>query len=339
MGSYIKCISYYLPEKVLTNDELRSSFPDSNIDELYRSAGVFKRHIIGKNEIPSDMAVKAAEKLFEEYDIDRNEIDFILFCTISNDYIAPTTACVLQDRLHIPKTAGAIDFNHGCSGFVYGLALADGLIQSGSAKKILLLNSEAISRYIHKKDKGNIFLFGDAASAALIVGEPSSGALKIGKFILGSDGSGSSRINIKYGGARHALSEASDEEISDEYGNIRTEKNFYMDGNAVFLFSINIAPKIVNQILEKSDVAINDVDFFIFHQANKLILETIGKKLKLPAEKIIIDIKDVGNTVSSSIPIALVDSKRNGTLKRNSRILLAAFGVGYSWAATIAEVQ
>jgi len=335
MKSFINHINYYLPEHVLTNEELRSSFPDWNIDDLYKSTGVKQRHIAAEGELPSDLAVKAAEKLFNEYKIDRNEIDFILFCTVSNDYIAPTTACAIQDRLKIPQTSGAIDFNHGCSGFVYGLALADGLIKSGTASNVLLLTAETISRYINLRDKSSRFLFGDAGAACLISNKPTGESFEIGKFVLGTDGRGYEKIMIKYGAARHALIDASPEEFADEFGNIRSAKNFCMNGNAVFLFSLSTVPKMVAQVLEKSGCKLEDIDFFIFHQANKIILETLKKKMKIPDDKMIINIEDVGNTVSSSIPIALVNSIRDGKIKKGNKVLLSAFGVGYSWASVI----
>ena len=338
MESYIKYISYHLPEYTLTNDELCASFPDWNIDELYKSTGINQRHVAANYELPSDLAVKAAEKLFTEYNIDRNIIDLILFCTLTNDYILPTTACIIQDRLKIPTTCGAIDYSHGCSGYVYGLAIADGLIKSGTANNILLLNAETITKYINKNDRGSRFLFGDAAAASLITSNCSELSLNIGKIILGSDGSGASNIMVKYGAARYQLKDASNNEIKDEYGNIRTEKDLYMNNNEVFVFALNIVPKIINQLLEKTETSIDKIDYFIFHQANKKIIESIGKKLKVPSEKIIIDMENFGNTVSASIPIALANSLNKGNFKKGDKLLLAGFGVGLSWSATIVDV-
>jgi 3-oxoacyl-[acyl-carrier-protein] synthase-3 len=335
MKSFITHINYHLPEYVLTNEELKLSFPDLNIDELTRHIGVSKRHIAAADETPSDLAVIAAEKLFKEQGVDRNEIDFILFCTQSNDYITPTTACVIQERLKIPRTAGAIDFNQGCSGFVYGLSLADGLIKAGTASNVLLLTAETITRYINHKDKSSRFLFGDAGAACLISNKPEGEPLEIGKFVLGTDGRGYEKIIIRYGAARHALIDAPPEEFTDEFGNIRSAKNFYMNGNAVFLFSLSTVPKMVTQVLEKSGYKLEDIDFFVFHQANKIILETLKKKMNIPNDKMIINLEDVGNTVSSSIPIALVNSIQDGKIKKGNKVLLSAFGVGYSWASVI----
>lgn len=332
-------MTYYLPENLLTNEDLKKDFPEWNVDEMHQSTGVYSRHISLPDETPSDLAYKAAERLFSENNFDRNTIDFILFCTQSNDYITPTTACVLQNRLCIPVSAGAVDINQGCSGFLYGLALADGLIKAGTAKNILLLTAETSSRYINKKDKSCRFLFGDGASAAIISDVPGKLLLNVGKFVLGTDGKGYQNIIIKYGGARQSLSDAPPEEIKDEYGNIRTASDFYMNGNAVFLFSINTGPKLVIQTLEKSGLGINDIDYFVLHQANKIILETIRKRLCVPEDKVIIDIETTGNTVSSSVPIVLSNLCKRINLKKGNKILIAAFGVGYSWGATVLEVE
>lgn len=339
MKSYISYLSYHLPEKTLTNIELKETFPSWNVDEMYQSTGVYSRHIAELNQTPSDLAFIAAENLLNENSIDRTKIDFILFVTQSNDYITPTTACILQKRLCLPITAGAIDLNQGCTGFLYGLSIADGLIKAETASNILLLTAETSSKYIHKKDKSCRFLFGDGSSAAIISDKPGRLGLEVGKFILGTDGKGYQNIIIKYGAARHALSEASTEEIKDEYGNIRTESNFFMNGNSVFLFSINVVPKLITQILEKSNLKLTDINLFIFHQANKIILETIRKKLCIPEEKLIIDIEHTGNTVSSSVPIVLKNVLSRNSVKSGSKIMLVAFGVGYSWGATIITTE
>lgn len=339
MTSYISYLTFHLPEKLLTNDDLKVSFPDWNVDEMYQSTGVYSRHISRSDETPSDLAYIAAEKIISENNVDRNSIDFILFCTQSNDYITPTTACILQTRLQIPVSAGAVDINQGCSGFLYGLALADGLIKAGTANNILLLTAETSSRYIHPKDKSCRFLFGDGASAAIISNKPGKLSLNVGKFVLGTEGKGYQNIIIEYGGARKPLSDAPLDEIKDEYGNIRTASNFYMNGNAVFLFSINTGPKLIHQTIEKAGLEINDIDYFVLHQANKIILETIRKRLCVPEEKVIIDIETTGNTVSSSVPIVLTNLSNRLKLKKGDKILIAAFGVGYSWGATVLEME
>jgi len=339
MNSYLQSLTYHLPEKVLSNDELRVEFPGWNIDELYNSTGIYKRHIAAKNEIPSDLAVAAAEKLFSRYGVDRNEIDFIIFCTQSNDYYLPTTACIIQERLNIKGAPGAIDINQGCTGFIYGLSVADGLIQSGAAGKILLLVAETSTHYVYHKDKSSRFVFGDGAAACIVSNQAVNNPFKVGKFVLGSDGKGYAKIIVKYGGARHPVENSLDQEYSDEFGNIRSERSLFMDGNAVFMFSLTTVPLMVNRLLEKSGYTKNDIDIFAFHQATKIILETLKNKLKIPDEKMIIDIRDYGNTASSSIPIVLSNALDQGKIKKGDKVLLASFGVGFSWASTIITAE
>jgi 3-oxoacyl-[acyl-carrier-protein] synthase-3 len=335
MNSYIKAISYYLPEKRLINSEIKTLHPDWNVDEMEQYTGVKTRYIAADDEYASDMAEKAAKKLFIEHSINSTDIDFLILCTQTTDYIAPATSCVLQNKLGLSKNTGAFDFNLGCTGFVYGLSLAKGLIASNSAKNVLLITSENISKYIHPLDKSTFFLFGDAAAATLI----SEGENKIdgclGNFSFGTDGAGVDHIYLKYGSPRNPLTKAKSEDSKDKFGNIINDTKFFMNGPAVFNFSINTAPKHIQNLLLKENVKIDDIDFFVLHQANKLILDTIRKKLGVSKEKFIMNIDQYGNTVASSIPIALGDAIRNNVIKKGDRILLSAFGVGYSWASVI----
>jgi 3-oxoacyl-[acyl-carrier-protein] synthase III len=332
---YIKAISYYLPEKILANSDIKTLHPDWNVDEMEQYTGVKTRYIAADDEYASDMAEKAARKLFVEHSINPDEIDFLILCTQTTDYIAPATACVLQNKLGLSKNIGAFDFNLGCTGFVYGLSIAKGLVESNSAKNVLLITSENISKYIHPLDKSTLFLFGDAAAATLISKRAEEGSESIGNFSFGTDGTGVEKIFLKYGSPRNPLTKAKMEDSTDKFGNILNDTKFYMNGPSVFSFSINTAPKHIRDILLKENVTVDDIDFYILHQANKLILDTIRKKLGVPEEKFIINIDRYGNTVASSIPIALCDSINEKVLKKGNKILLSAFGVGYSWASVI----
>lgn len=333
--SYIKAISYYLPEKRLTNSEIKTLHPDWNVDEMEQYTGVKTRYISASDEYASDMAEKAAKKLFIEHSINPDEIDFLILCTQTTDYIAPATSCVMQNTLGLSKNIGAFDFNLGCTGFVYGLSMAKGLIESNSAKNVLLITSENISKYIHPLDKSTLFLFGDAAAATLISKSEFSDNSGIGNFSFGTDGSGVDKIFLKYGSPRNPLTEAKIEDSMDRFGNILNDSKFYMNGPAVFNFSINTAPKHIQDLLLKEKTKIDEIDFFILHQANKLILDTIRKKLRVPENKFIINIEKYGNTVASSIPIAFSDAIGEKVIKKGDKILLSAFGVGYSWASVI----
>lgn len=330
MSANIQAISYYLPEEVLSNDLINQEFPEWDIEKISSKTGISVRHISGKNEFASDMAVKAAEKLFKEHNIDRSKIDFLLFCTQSPDYFLPTTACIIQEKLGLETTIGALDYNLGCSGFVYGLSLAKGLIAGEMAKNILLITSETYSKFIHPKDKSNKTIFGDAAAATLISNE--KGFCSIGNFVFGTDGKGAENLIVKQGGMRFPVVE-DNEDISDEFGNVRNDKNLFMNGSEIFNFTGEFVPKLIQGMLEKVNLNQDDIDLFVFHQANKYMLNYLRKKIKIPEEKFYISMEHCGNTVSSTIPIALYEALKEGKLESCKNLILAGFGVGYSWGA------
>jgi 3-oxoacyl-[acyl-carrier-protein] synthase-3 len=330
MKANIKAISYYLPEAILSNDLINQEFPEWDIEKISSKTGINSRHISANDEFSSDMAVKAAEKLFAEHNIDKSTIDFLLFCTQSPDYFLPTTACIIQEKLGLNTTIGALDFNLGCSGFVYGLSLAKGLIAGGMAKNVLLITSETYSKFIHPKDKSNKTIFGDAAAATLISSE--EGFCSIGNFIFGTDGKGAENLIVKQGGMRYPVLN-NNEDISDEFGNVRNDKNLFMNGTEIFNFTGEFVPKLTEAILEKSSLTKDDIDLFIFHQANKYMLNHLRKKIKIPEEKFFISMQHCGNTVSSTIPIALYEAQKENRLANCHNLIIAGFGVGYSWAA------
>jgi len=333
--SQISNISVYLPQNKLTNAMLQREFPDLKIKELTRLTGVFSRGIAGENESSLDMAVQAAEKLFSESEVSKSAIDFVIFCSAGGDYITPASACIIQDKLGLSQQCGAFDFNQGCTGYIYGISLADSLIKAGNASNILLLTSETITKTIHPKDKANRAIFGDAATASLI--QISSGKSKMGQFVFGTDGSRFDQIIIKHGRERFPLPQFAEADFLDDFGNVRNHANFYMNGAEVFNFSVAKAPELVNTLLEQSNLVLDDIDLFVFHQANQIILETIGRKLKIPQEKIVIELENTGNTVSSTIPIALQKAIKTGKIKRGDKILIAGFGVGFSWGGSVLD--
>lgn len=324
--AYIKAISYYLPEKKVTNEDLVSEFPEWTVEKVANKVGIDSRHITAENETAGDMAEQAALNLFKEWEISPNSIDFILLCTQSPDYFLPTTACVLQNKLGIPTKSGAIDFNLGCSGYVYGLALAKGLILSGVGKNILLLTSETYSKHIHPKDKGNRTIFGDAASATLI---STKGLASIGEFSLGTDGSGAENLIVHTGGMRQPLPQ--DDAKIDENGSFYSSDNLYMNGSEIFSFTQDNVPTLIEDTLLKNNLAKSDIDLYVFHQANKYMLNFLRKKIKIEEEKFYYCLSKFGNTVSSTIPIALKEALLDNSIKSNYTVLIAGFGVGYSW--------
>ena len=328
MKSYIKAISYFLPEKVVTNEDLVKEFPEWTVEKVAGKVGVHERHIASDDETASDMATQAAEKLFAEHGIDRSTIDFILLCTQSPDYFLPTSACLIQNRLGLSTSCGALDFNLGCSGFVYGLSLAKGLIAGGIAKNVLLLTAETYSKHIHPTDKGNRTIFGDASAATLI---STDGFASIENFSLGTDGRGAENLIVKNGGARH--SKGLNELTFDEAGNPSSSDYLYMNGGEIFNFTSEAVPVLVDEVLAKNQLSKDDINLFVFHQANKYMMNYLRKLIDIDLDKFFFFLETVGNTVSSTIPIALCEAQKEGKLKGN--ILIAGFGVGYSWGATV----
>ena len=315
-------IETYFPEKKVTNEDLQKEFPEWSPEKIFNKVGVKQRHTASAEETVLELAVKASEKLLKK--TDKNEIDFILFCTQSPDYHLPTTACILQDRLGLRKDIGALDFNLGCSGFVYGLSIAKGLIATGVAQNILLVTAETYTKYLRKSDKSNRTIFGDGAAATLIQKDE---AKENFQFILGTDGSGYDNLIVRNGGGRNRINK------EDESGNC-----LYMNGQNIFIFTIEKIPALVKEILEKNNLTKNNVDYYIFHQANAHILRRQREILDIPEEKFYINLEKYGNTVSSTIPIALKDALETGKIKRGQKIMLIGFGVGLSWGATIVEL-
>ena len=332
MRAGIKAISYHLPEKVLTNEDIAGMFPDIRMDDLTRLTGVHKRHIAGENETASDLAVKAAEKLFFEHKIDRKDIDFLIYCSTQGDFLTPPTSGILQHKLNLRKEIGNYDFNQGCTAYIYGLSQAKGLIASGQAANVLLLTSETISKKIHPKDKSNMAIFGDGAAATLI--GKTEGEGQLGEFVFGIDGSKFETIIVRHGGARFPLQDSKSEDYKDAFGNIRNDAFFYMNGAEVFTFSAGRGPKLVEDTLRKNKLQKDDISLFILHQANRIILETVFKKLSIRKDQEFYCLKEQGNTVQSTIPIALKEALNQGKLKSGDQLILAGFGVGLSWAAT-----
>ena len=332
MDAYLKAISYYLPERVVTNEQLVEDFPEWSVEKIAKKIGINERHIAADDETAGDMAFKAAEKLISENGIDRSEIDFVLLCTQSPDYFLPSTSCVIQSKLGLSTKCGAFDFNLGCSGYEYGLAVAKGLIIGGIAKNILLLTSETYNKHIHPKDKGNRTIFGDGASASLISVE---GFAKMGEFVLGTDGSGFDRLIHKTGAWRHYL--PLNDLHDDENGNLLSSDHLYMDGKAIFDFSSDSVPLMVEETLAKNKLKMDDVDLFVFHQANKYMINYLRKLMGIENNKFYVFMENVGNTVSSTIPIALCEARREGRLHGN--ILIVGFGVGLSYGATLLKCE
>ena len=328
--AYIKAISYYLPEKVVTNEELVKAFPEWSVDKVAQKVGVDSRHLAAEDETAGDMAEKAARKLFEEYGVSPADIDFLLLCTQSPDYFLPSTACILQNRLGIPTSAGAFDYNLGCSGCIYGMAVAKGLIAAGIAKNVLLLTAETYTKYLNPSDKSNRSIFGDGAAACLI---STDGFAKIGEFALGTDGSGADNLIVKTGAARHRA--ATGKFTEDDEGHAWHDDYLYMNGGAIFNFTLDAVPAMMKDILQKNGIEQDQIDYYVFHQANKFMLNTLRKVCVLPKDKFYVNLAETGNTVSSTVMIALKDCLDKGIIQKGMKVMVTGFGVGLSWGGTI----
>jgi 3-oxoacyl-[acyl-carrier-protein] synthase-3 len=319
-------IAIHLPEAVETNDQLQSQFPKWDMDLIYSKTGIRARHVAAEGECASDLGVAAAEKLFAQHAIDRGTIDFLLFCTQTPDYPLPTTACLMQHRLGLPTSIGALDFNLGCSGFVYGLSLADGLIRSGAAKNVLLITAETYSKYIHPTDRSLRTIFGDGAAATLIqaADEPT-----LTGFQFGTDGTGADTLLVAKGGARPA-----DKAIRPRHRH-RWESALYMDGPSLINFTVSAIPQLVEEILKSGNLKSEEIDLFLLHQATLKMLEQLRERMRLAPERLPIALENYGNTVSSTLPILIDELRQGGRLQPGMKNMLVGFGVGWSWAGCI----
>jgi 3-oxoacyl-[acyl-carrier-protein] synthase-3 len=333
VSAYIAGIAYHVPDRVITNEDLQAENPDWDMARIESKIGIRSRHVAADGETASDLGYAAARKLIDAMAIDPAGIDCLLFCTQSPDYFLPTTACLLQDRLGLPTTASALDFNQGCSGYIYGLWLANALVASGSATRVLLITAETYSRFIHPRDRSVRVLFGDGASATLVTAEP-RGA-RIGHSVLGTDGSGYRNLIVPTGGARTPACLAQRVETTDENGSVRTDENLFMDGQELFAFTLKRVPQVVSALLAKAGLSTDAVDWFVFHQANAFMNDHLRGKLRIPRERAPLRMECVGNTVSSTIPITLCEVADD--LTPGDRVMLVGFGVGYSWGACLVD--
>lgn len=336
--SYIKGIESYLPIQKLTNEDLSKEYPDWNVEKIYSKTGISTRAIAAKDECVSDLAVLAAEKLFDKDICKKEEVEFLMLCTQSPDYYLPTTACIVHERLGLSKSCGALDFNLGCSGFIYGLSMVKGMIESGIIKNALLITSETYTKYLNPTDRSVRTIFGDGAAATFITSTEGNEEY-IGPFIFGTDGSGAGELIVPAGGHRIPISlETATEKTLDD-GISRSQENLFMDGAEIFNFTIRVVPRTIRDLLEKSNSTIDDIDMFVFHQANAFMLESLRKKMKIPKEKFCINNEHYANTVSSTIPMAIEIEIQNGNIKSGDTVMLVGFGVGLSWGATIIKYK
>lgn len=330
----IKAISFYVPPRVETNEDLQLEFGNKVSPIVFEKVGVKNRHIADSSLPASHLAQYAAERLFTEHDIDRNEIDALIYCSLHHDYIIPASSYILQNQLGLKQNIASYDLTNGCSGYVYALSVAKSIVESLGFKKVLLLTSTTLSKYIHPHDHASRIIFGDAGSATL-VGQEENTEKGIRDFVFGTDGSGFEKIIIRHGADSKKVSEESLLEKKDEYGNVYSDAHLFMDGQGVLTFTMKKIPVLIDDTLRKNNLSKSDIDLFVLHQANNFMNEQVRKIAGIEKEKFYSHIENYGNTVQASIPIALKAAIAEGKIKSGSKIFVAGFGVGLSWCATV----
>jgi 3-oxoacyl-[acyl-carrier-protein] synthase-3 len=325
----ITLIRSFLPSKILTNEQLTQELGRWTAEEVFEKTGIRSRHIAENGETAVDLAVGAVNNIKKNLPLDN--LDFLVLCTQTGDYKLPSSSCLVQAGAQIPSSCGCLDINLACSGYIYGLAISEGLLASGVAKSVLLVNSDTYTHYIHPQDTVCRPIFGDGAAASLLSGSTSG---KVFAFSFGTDGKNALSMCLPAGGARHQAFRSGASEVNltpDAPEFIR------MNGPEIYNFTLHAVPPVVQATLRKASLCEADIDFFVFHQANAFMLESLRRKMNLPKEKFVVDMAETGNLVSASIPVVLEKMKADGRIRPGVKTLLCGFGVGLSWAACIIE--
>lgn len=330
-GTRIVAVRSFLPAGILDNQQL-SAESGWTPDEIFSKTGIRQRHIAAQGECTSDLAAEAVRRLLDEAKIPADTIEFLVLCTQTPDHILPTTACLVQAKLGLPHSCAAFDISLGCSGYIYALAVADSFIRSGLFRRGIVATADTYAKYVHAADRSTRTIFGDGATATLVEVHTGSG---LDSFSLGTDGSGAGNFIIPAGGTRLPCTAVTKEPAEDKSGNRRTPENIYMNGPEIFTFTLQRVPEVISQTLKNAGMVLADVNWFIFHQANRYMLEHLRKKLGISADRVLSRLEDVGNTVSSSIPLVMEKASAAGQLHPGQRVLLIGFGVGYSWGAVL----
>lgn len=331
-GVGITAMSAAVPKRVIKNREYTEVFSAEEANEIVDKTGIEERRFADVETCSSDLCFAAAEKLIADNNINKEEIDLLVFISQTPDYRMPATSCILQHRLGLSNSTIAFDITLGCSAFMYGLSVVYGMMESSGLRKALLLDGETRSKVYSPRDRRSAFLFGDGGVAALVERNP-----KFGKstFSMNSDGSRADLIMIPAGGYRKMSSaETVVEKVIDEFGNMRSEEQGYMRGGDVFNFVIREIPRDIKNTVAYAGKEMENFDYVVFHQANNFINSYIAKKMKLNNERIPSTIAKFGNTSSVSVPLTIV-SELKGKLEGNKELLLTAFGVGMTWATGV----
>ena len=331
----IEAIAYALPRRILSNAELQAEFPDWDFARLEQRTGVQHRHVAAEGETALDLALAACERLEASGELHAAEIDAVIFCTQSADHVMPPNACLLHGRMNLNRNAMAFDITLACSGYLYGLQLGDSLLRSGAARRVLLATADTYTRFINRADRATRCLFGDGGAVTMLSNAQQRG---IRAIHCGTSGKHWDKFYIPAGGMRTPRSAETATEQVDRSGNIRTQEHIVMDGMGVLSFFNSVVPPAVREILCQQSLTIADVDLFVFHQASQVALDGLRASLGIPPEKMLYDLKETGNLVSASIPVALSRALETGRARRGQLALLCGFGVGLSWGTALVDL-
>ncbi len=319
----IKGTGSYVPEKVVSNDDI-AKVVDTSDEWIFERSGIRRRHF-SENESASDMAVKSASEALQKAGLSAQDIDLVIVTTVTPDMMFPSTACLLQAKLGIRNNIPCFDLEAACTGFVYGMEVATSMMQSGKYKNALVVSTERLNPLLNWEDRTTCFLFGDGSGAAVLSYGEQEGVGIIGN-VLGADGSSTAVLKLPAGGS---LLPTSVQTVADKLHYIQ------MDGKEIFKNAVRIMQEKALDVLDMCEVRPDEISLLIPHQANIRIIETVAKRIKIPREKVYVNIEEYGNTSSASIPIALNEALKDGRIKSGDYVLLVAFGAGLTWGATL----
>jgi 3-oxoacyl-[acyl-carrier-protein] synthase-3 len=329
----ILAVAYRLGGDRVTYGDVAARFGEEAAAKVLKGSGIRNRYVAPKGVCGSDLALAAAEELFNANPEARERVDIHIHCTQSPDYFLPTTACLLHEKLGLKKECASFDINLGCSQYIYALSVADAMLTAGLGSLALVTTGDTMSQTVNPRDRSLVPILGDAGSATL-VGKAEEGTGFLG-FSMGTDGSGAKHLMLPAGGFRMPKSAETAVESTDTEGNVRSPENLYMNGAAIFHFAITVVPATVKKLLAQLGLEMEDIGLFLFHQANQYMLDYLVKKMAIPREKTFFHLDETGNTSGSTMPVVLAEAVRAGKVHAGAKILMIVFGVGLSWAATV----
>ena len=332
-GVGIKALSACVPPEVIYNKDLGYLIPEEEIEKTINNIGIIERRIAAPDVMASDLCYKAAQQLMADNDIAPESIDVLLFMSQTPDYRIPATSCLLQHRLGLPRETMCFDISLGCSGYLFALSTAFAYASMEGINRVLLLDGETFSKIVNRRDKVEWPLYGDAGTDTLI----EKGDYGDSTFMLYTDGSGEDTLKI-HAGMRNPITPESCVEREQEDGNIRSDLEVYMDGMDVFNFAISKVPKSIKQLLKETEKSVDDVDYLIFHQANRFMMDFFVKKLKMDPDRVPYCIHKYGNTSSASVPLT-ISSELCGKLDGDRTMLMSGFGAGLSWGSALMSMH